>query len=734
MRKGLGFDSTITRWRAVIRHCPLLPFVLIAGIIGSSPSAVAQFFPMELRALSRSGGQTATTFDLSIVAGDKLDEVDALIFSHPGITAELKTLDPLPFSEDRRPHYGQFTVTVSNDVTPGRYEVRASGRHGVSNPRAFLVTPLVNEVRPTVSHDTQAPTPLTPSVLLHTRATAANVDYFAVKIEDSQSIYIDLLAQQVDSRMIGQLKLHDPSGRVLAASRGADDVDPSLRRENLPAGDYLLAVHDFTFRGGAEFHYQVLARHSAPPNSLISGRDSDTRVNGQLPRSWAVRAFPLLAHEPLHATDEASESQSIDVPAESTHWFPADRADSSFEFSADEGESYAIDIVSQRLGEPTDARLIVQRIEPQQSGPPKLHNVLNIDDCQALSDGVVNLFAKDPAGLFRAPANAEYRVTVRDLDQGQTLSLRQQFKLRIQPPNPGFDLIAYRVYPHTDKNQSKPFGSKMFRGGAELIRVLAMRRDGWSGGIKVVAENLPKGVTAQAAFIAANQSQTQLTLVASDDAAASTAPIRLVGRSEDDKLTQEVVPATITWGKGGGRDYIRSRIAADLYVSVSEQDLSPISITLGDGNVVEVKQGESLSLPIKLIRREGGKAACVVRPRDLPAGITVGEVTIATDKNEAKWELKTTPATVAGTYSLWGQVETKIKIKQNPQALERAQQYRSRLQALHDDPAQTAKLESIKSAIAAADKQVEAAKAAANEQELTVFIPTSNVTLRVVQP
>ena len=89
---------------------------------------------------------------------------------------------------------------------------------------------------------------------------------------------------------------------------------------------------------------------------------------------------------------------------------------------------------------------------------------------------------------------------------------------------------------------------------------------------------------------------------------------------------------------------------------------------------------------------------------------------------------------MAGTYSLWAQVETKIKVKQNPQALERAQQYRSRLQTLHDDPAQAANLESIKSAITAADKQVEAVKAAATEQELTVFVPTSNATIRVVHP
>ncbi len=249
----------------VTRRGRLLSIVLLFFIIGSSP-AVAQFYPMELRALSRSGGQTGTTFDLSVTAGDKLDEVDTLYFSHPGITAELKSLDPLPFSEDRRPHYGQFTVTVSADVPPGRYEVRAGGRHGVSNPRAFLITPLANETPPTVSHDAKAPTPLAAGVLLHSKATAANVDYFGLKIDEGQSVDIELLAQRVDSRMIGQLKLYDSSGHVLAASRGADDVDPVMTRENLSAGDYLLAVHDFTFRGGDEFHYQVVARHSREPN------------------------------------------------------------------------------------------------------------------------------------------------------------------------------------------------------------------------------------------------------------------------------------------------------------------------------------------------------------------------------------------------------------------------------------------------------------------------------------
>ena len=112
----------------------------------------------------------------------------------------------------------------------------------------------------------------------------------------------------------------------------------------------------------------------------------------------------------------------------------------------------------------------------------------------------------------------------------------------------------------------------------------------------------------------------------------------------------------------------------------------------------------------------------------------MADVTVAKDKTEGKLEIKVSDKALPGTYSLWLQVETKLKLKPNVQALERTQVYRKHLQTLHDDPAQTAQLEAIKAAIVAADKLVEAAKAEAKEQQLTVFIPTPNLTIQVVDP
>lgn len=712
---------------AAFRNCIAIVILVSVG----SNTAIAQFLPSQLRALSRSGGQIDSSFDVSVKSGDRLDEVTSLEFSHPGITAELKTIDPLPFSEDRQPNYGQFTVKIAADVPAGRYEVRARGRHGLSNPRTFLISAIANEVLASVSHDGADPTPLAIGKLMLTKATPSNVDYFAIELGDQPSLKVDLIAQQVDSRMIGQLSLYDADGSIVAWSRGADDLDPSLSVEKLSAGPYVLAVHDFLYRGGDEFHYQLLAQHT---DSSLAPLQHAADVGGQLPLHWPARACTTLGKQQLQEVGEPTTSETIEAPSEVTRWFSSDHSDSLFEFAAKQGQQFAIDLVSHRLLQPTDARLIVQRIEPQASGPAKLHNVLNVDDGQALGDAAVNLRTKDPTALFKAPADASYRVTLRDLDRGQMLSERQKYRLEIREPNPGFDLVAYRPYPHKDANQSQPFASKLYRGGSEGVRVFAIRRDGWTGPIHLTAENLPVGVTCREAVIAANQNQTQLTLVAAEDAGDVFGAFQIVGHSEDKQLHQTAVPATIVWARGGGREYIRSRISSDLYVSVASNDVSPLSVALGDGKVIEIKQGQSAAVPIKLTRREGGKNNIVLRRRDFPGGVTAGDVTIAADKAEANLDLKVGAKTALGTYSLWLQGETKIKVKPNPQLLERAQAYRTHLQTLHDDPAQADKLESIKAAITEADKRIEAAKAAAKDQELTVYIPTPHATIKVVQP
>lgn len=669
------------------------------------------------------------------MAGDRLAEVEKLVFSHPGIEATSKQTAPRPFSEEPVTFESVFDVRVADSVPPGRYEVRTLGRHGLSNPRAFLVSPFANTFVASVGHSKEAPTALPLGTVIQATATAAEHDWFQVRLESPTALSIELIAQRVDSRMIGQLKLIDPNGKTVASVRGADQHDPTLNTEELPAGDYLLLVHDFLFRGGSEFPYQLLATSPQEPVNLIA-RSAD--VVGQLPEVWNSNSSAGLDAAMNSATEVGSEV-ALAVPADQVWWFAEDQSDRVFRIDAKKGDAFALDVRSQRLGEPTDARLLVQRIEPQKDGDPKLVDVANADDSDNIGDAAVNLATSDPQLTWTVSQDATYRIVLRDLDRGKSLRTRKRFQLRANQLKPRFELVAYRVFPHKDVNQSHEFGSKLFRGGAEAIRVLALRRDGWTGPIRLNVTGLPAGVSASKVVLAANQNQTQITLTADEtqpeaNATRRSAQVQVVGESEDGALSAIASPVTLVWGRGGGREFIRSRQTTTLGVCVSDLDVAPVSIQLGDGSPLEVKKEETLSLPVKLTRREGGKAPCVVRPRDLPPGVTAADVTIPAENTDGTVELKVSGKAIAGTYSPWFQVETKIKVKPNPQKLTRTEAYRAHLQTLHDDPAQASQLDAIKAAIVEADKLVEAAKADAKEQELTVFIPSPNATISVVEP
>jgi len=95
----------------------------------------------------------------------------------------------------------------------------------------------------------------------------------------------------------------------------------------------------------------------------------------------------------------------------------------------------------------------------------------------------------------------------------------------------------------------------------------------------------------------------------------------------------------------------------------------PISIDFGTNVLIKLKAGESAPFPVKLTRREGGKQSCVLRPRDLPPGVTVAEATIATDKDDGQMDLKVAPDAAAGIYSFWLQAETKLKLASQAQEL-----------------------------------------------------------------
>ncbi|MFM8479525.1 MAG: hypothetical protein ACKOEO_27365, partial [Planctomycetaceae bacterium] len=68
----------------------LAPALLAAALLLSANAAFAQLPQTRITSLFPPGAQRGTTLEVVVGGGTDLDEVDQLVFSHPGITAAQK--------------------------------------------------------------------------------------------------------------------------------------------------------------------------------------------------------------------------------------------------------------------------------------------------------------------------------------------------------------------------------------------------------------------------------------------------------------------------------------------------------------------------------------------------------------------------------------------------------------------------------------------------------------------
>src|SRR6185503_3006853 len=148
------------------------------------------------------GGQSGTSFEVA-VGGTHLDEPSRIYFSHAGISST-------PKSEANK-----FAVTIASNVPPGVYEARFVGRFGLSNPRAFVVASLPEISIPAANTSVTNAVELKPETAVNSRVAA----------KKSQRLFIECLAEAIDSRMDAMLVLADNTGRELERARVGGWID-----------------------------------------------------------------------------------------------------------------------------------------------------------------------------------------------------------------------------------------------------------------------------------------------------------------------------------------------------------------------------------------------------------------------------------------------------------------------------------------------------------------------------
>ena len=215
---------------------------------------------------------------------------------------------------------------------------------------------------------------------------------------------------------------------------------------------------------------------------------------------------------------------------------------------------------------------------------------------------------RDPRWDFTAPADGEYAVQVRDLYHQQRGDIRFTYRLSIRRPQPDFRLIV------VPKHDVQPDATVVGRGGKHWMDVLAFRKDGFDGPIRVEARPLPPGVTCDPVVIGPGKTSAPLVFHAAKDTPLGHAAIRVTGKADIDD--REVVAA-----RGGGLTWPTvntpgiARMADSIVLAVRRP--APFAVTAVPART-ELAAGEKLSISVKVERSAGWAESVQLSGFDLP--------------------------------------------------------------------------------------------------------------------
>lgn len=571
------------------------PLGLALAFFPATASAQSVCLPApRLLTLMPMGGQAGTSVEVTLT-GQHLENVTALLFSNPKVSAK-----PVAGAENK------FLVTIAPDASPGVCDATVKARLGVSSARAFSVDRLPEITRAKPNNSLETATPLTVNSICNASMTKRAIDYYAFKARKGQRLSVDCAASGIDSKLVPVVIVADARGRDLVVNRTGGIVDFTAPAD----GDYLVKLHGLTFQGGAE-HFYRLALRDLPAGGVAIRQGATATVSSfSWPPQGLPAAAPLKESEPNH---DGARAQRVTLPLDVTGSFaPAADVD-TYEFTAKKGETWWVEVGSERLGRPTDPFVLVQRVL-REGGKETLADVAELHDIappmKVSSNGYsydgppYDAGSPDVLGKVEIKEDGIYRLQIRDLFGGTRNDPANTYRLLVRKPAPDFTLAAWAVH-FTLRNGDRAAFSKpvaLRSGAAMAFDVVTVRRDGFDGEIEVQLDGLPPGVTAAGLKIPAGKSNGVLIVSASETAAPGSTVARLTGKARINGATvvREGRLASMTWPVADAKQEIpKPRLMADFPVSVTASEKAPLHLAAAADKVWEAKVGETLKIPLK---------------------------------------------------------------------------------------------------------------------------------------
>jgi hypothetical protein len=672
-----------------------------------------------------SAGQTTS---VKIQTGRFTQDIDAILFSHPGIQAVLEKSTPLPFDDQPQPLYGSFQISVAPDVPEGIYELWAAGRYGISNPRTIAVVHRPVVVLPGEPHPTPLPRLKQGVVYVGRTLPNARLDF---QLDSSlDPCRIAVASQPLDSLALPALWVQDSDGRTLGRRR--IQTEPTLvfnsqdARAHESSDSWIFGLYDFLYRGGSGYTF---ALEVDPAPSVAWFTRSETRLSSL--------AQTGLEEWSSSVGTRACETCPIQMPtppwSTQVEWdAEADRM--ALEFPPLENAGYECEVFTLSPQGATDIRAVVERIATSDE-PPTQELLSVVDDGPTLGSRGVRWISQDPHAVIPSgPASKTVRVTLIDLLHAPLKRSPPKALVRVGPSVPRFHAIMHWSPDTNQGPQAQITGACLLRGGQIGLHVLLRRAGGFTGPVAVSLEGLPSGITADPAVLSPGQTETELVLVADENAAAWIGPVQAVARATigDREVTVNVAHATIAASASSDRGYPEGRLTSQMMLRVIEQETAPIQILAAQGAIIEVQQGAKAAIPVRAVRRSGGEAKCILRPQNVPPKVTFGEFELAAGAVEANPELQVAADAPVGEYTLWFLVEATVKRPLHPESHARWLAYRDRLQTRLADPSWSGDRAALEKAIADAQPRAEALAKETAPRDFPTFFSAANFRLRIL--
>lgn len=640
------------------------------------------------------------------VVGRDLEDVKSLRFDRPGITAEF--LKP-----------NQFKITVAGDVPEGTYDVQLVGRFGVSNSRLLAVSRDLSDVAETEPNDEALKAQVVPlNSAINGSSDGNGQDSFKFTAKRGERVVIDCQAARLDSQLDGNLILSTADGQILGNNGDYHGRDPFLDFVPPADGEYIVIVHDLSYRGGQPYRLLITTRPQVEnvfPRAVQGGRATEIaaygrNLKGGQPSPWTVSDLPLdefrfsvtaptdlvtggrfqfLEHPSDHSVLPTAATAALDgfqvraaIGGGALHPACLVVTDSPVavenEPNDDKQQPQVLVppvMLSARFDKPRDADWYA--FEPQEAGNYTIEvfceriagradpYVLVIDDkdnqVNELDDSGPRInafdgFLRDPVGSVSLQAKKTYRLLVQDrYSRG---GARYQYVLAIRRPVPDFHVAVI----HSEN--PGPSGTAVWSGGSAFLDVVLQQRDGFNGPVTITAEGLPAGVHAAPTVINAN---TRGTFVFWADAGAAewTGAVKLIatGRDGDKLLTREVRPYNRVWTEASNGS---SRPMRDLPLAI--RDKSPYSLKIvPEKSTVEAGKKAELKLVVERFWPEfRGKVTAISLA--FPGGFNMGTVDVPEGRSDFPFTIDVPQGARPGEYTMSVLGQAQVPYNKDPQA------------------------------------------------------------------